>query len=73
MIVILILFILGLVGLVIAANLKGKPLVNENRYGTRNSETEAEKKRRVRVGLFCGLIGTISLSVALYLLFVISI
>lgn len=73
MIVVLILLIFGVVGLLIAANLKGKPLVYENRYGTEFSETAEEKKRRIKVGLMCGLIGTISLGIAVYLLFVLSI
>ncbi|RLQ92787.1 hypothetical protein [Planomicrobium sp. Y74] len=71
--VVLIFLIIGVAGLLIAANLKGKPLVYENRYGTEFSETAAEKNRRIKVGLVCGLIGTISLGSAVYLLFVLSI
>lgn len=73
MIFILFFLMFGVVGLVIAANLKGKPLVNESRYGTTFSETEEDKKRRLQVGLVCGLSGTISVIIAVYLLFVISI
>ena len=73
MMVFLIFLIVGMTGLLIAANLKGKPLVDENRYGTEFSETADEKRRRIKVGLACGLVGTISLGSAVYLLFVLTI
>ncbi|RAZ79308.1 hypothetical protein [Planococcus halotolerans] len=73
MMVVLISLIVGMTGILIAANLKGKPLVDENRYGTEFSETAEEKRRRIKVGLVCGLISTISLGIAVYLLFVLSI
>lgn len=64
MLFILFFLIIGLVCLVIASKLRGKPAADENHYRAIVIESATEKNKRIRVGKIFGVVGVISLSIA---------